>query len=65
LERQIRHFKSIGAAARIDEAAIEHAVKAALERERAAWQRKFEKGRARFRMMAAATTSAEQVLPKT
>jgi len=64
LERQIKYLKSTGAAARPDQAAIDRSLKVAVERERAAWQRQLGKGRARVRAMAAAATSAEQVLRK-
>jgi hypothetical protein len=39
-------------------------VKAAVERERVAWRRKLEQGRARYRQMVAAATSAGQSFDK-
>ena len=44
--------------------AADLAAEAAIERERAAWQRKLERGRARFRQMIGAVTSAGQALEK-
>jgi hypothetical protein len=64
LERQIKGLKSARTAPEIDRDAIERAVMPAVERERQVWQGKFEKGRARFRQMAAATSCAEQSLQK-
>src|SRR6266852_187304 len=51
LERQISKLKSTSGPPQIDQAAIERAMRAAVERERAAWCRKLEQGRARFRQM--------------
>src|SRR5712692_6078402 len=64
LERQIKHLRGAGDPRQIDQVAIEHAVKSAVERERIAWQRKLEGGRARFRQMAAALSSTGQSLAK-
>ena len=47
LERQIKDLKGASGAQRIDQTTVERAVKSAVERERAAWQRKLEQGRAR------------------
>jgi hypothetical protein len=62
LERQIKHLKSESEAQQIDRVAVERAVKSAVERERFAWQRKLEQGRARFRQMTAALASTGQSL---
>jgi hypothetical protein len=64
LERQIRKLKNSNLAPEIDKAAIERAVRVAVERERAAWGRKLEEGRARCRQMVAAATSAWQSFDK-
>ena len=64
LERQIKRLKTASPAPQIDHAAIERAVRAAVERERAAWQRKLEQGRARFRQMITALPSTGQSLGK-
>src|SRR5215469_3673471 len=64
LERQIRKLKSSDAAPQIDQAAIERAVRVAVERERTAWQQKLERGRARFRQMSAAVASAVRAFDK-
>jgi uncharacterized protein len=64
LERQIRKLKSSNAVTQIDQAAIERAVRSAVERERATWGRKLEQGRAQFRRMAAVVSSAEQLFEK-
>jgi low affinity Fe/Cu permease len=53
LERQIRKLTSSNTASQLNQAAIERAVNVAVERERAAWQRKFERGRAWLRRMIA------------
>jgi hypothetical protein len=52
------------AAPQIDHAIIERALSAAVERERAAWRRKLEEGRARVRQILAAATSAGQSFDK-
>jgi uncharacterized protein len=62
LEREIRSVGSARAAPQIDQAAIERAVKAAVEQERTAWRRRIEKGRARLRQMTAAAASAGQLV---
>ncbi len=64
LERQIRKLKSSNAAPQIDHAAIERAVMAAIERERAAWRRKLEQSRARFQRMIGVVSSAGQAFEK-
>jgi len=64
LERQLKRFKSASAEAQTDQAATARAVKAAVERQRAAWRRKLEQGRARFRQIVSAEGSAEQSLGK-
>src|SRR5216684_496857 len=64
LERQIRKLKSSNAAPQIDQATIERAVRAAVERERAAWRRKLEQGRARFQQMLGVAASAGQAFEK-
>ncbi len=64
LERQIKHHKGASAAQQNDHLAIQRAVKSAVERERAAWQRKLEQGRVRFRQMTAALASTGQSLEK-
>src|SRR5712691_11330148 len=58
LEREIKSLKGASAAPQIDRMAVDRAAKAAVERERAAWQRKLERGRARFRQMIGAVASA-------
>jgi hypothetical protein len=60
LEREIKSLKGASAAPQIDRMAVDRAAKAAVERERAAWQRKLKRGRARFRQMIGAVASAEQ-----
>src|SRR5216683_4904690 len=64
LERQIRKLKSSNAVPQIDQAAIERAMRAPVERERAAWRRKLEQGRARFRQMIGVVASAGQMFDK-
>ena len=64
LERQIKHLKGASGAPQIDQVAVDRAVKSAVERERVAWQRKLEQGRARFRQLAAALASTGQSLGK-
>ena len=64
LERQIKHHKGASAAQQNDHLAIQRAVKSAVERERAAWQRKLEQGSVRFRQMTAALASTGQSLEK-
>jgi hypothetical protein len=44
--------------------AIEHAVRVAVERERIVWRQKLERGRARFRQMSVAVTSAGRAFDK-
>lgn len=53
LERQLKGLKDAKPAPHTDQTAIERAVIAAVERERAGWRRKLQQGRARFRRMAA------------
>jgi uncharacterized protein len=64
LERQIKNLNGASGAQQIDQTTIERAVKAAIERERGAWQRKSQQGSARFRQLAAALTSTGQSLAK-
>jgi len=64
LERQIRKLKSSEAAPQINWAAIERAVRVAVERERLAWRRKLEQGRAIFRHIAVGVSSAAQSFDK-
>src|SRR5216683_831336 len=64
LERQIKQLRGANEAQQIDQVAIERAVKSAVERERAAWQRKLEQGSVRFRHMTAALASTGQSLEK-
>ena len=65
LERQNRKLKSSDAAPpHINRAAIERAVGVAVERERAAWRRKLEQCRARFRHIATGVSSAAQSFEK-
>jgi hypothetical protein len=49
---------------RIDQTTINRAVTAAVERERAEWQRKMEQGRARFQRLGAAMASTGRSLAK-
>jgi hypothetical protein len=62
LEREIKRLKGTSSVLQIDQKAVDHAAKAAVERERATWQRKLEQGRARFRRMVTAATSTGQAL---
>ena len=64
LERQIKSVNGASGVQRIDQTTINRAVTAAVERERAAWQRKMEQGRARFRRLVAALASTGQSLAK-
>jgi hypothetical protein len=64
LEREIRKLKSSNPAPHIDRAAIERTIRAAVERERAVWRGKLEKGRARLRQMTVAKASAGQSFEK-
>src|SRR5712691_1406809 len=64
LERQIRKFKNSNAAPQMDQRTIERAVRAAVDRERAAWRRALERGRVRSRQMLAAVASAGQSFEK-
>jgi hypothetical protein len=64
LERQIKHLKGASGMQQIGQVAVERAVKSAVERERIAWQRKLEQGRARFRQLAAGLASTGQSLAK-
>jgi hypothetical protein len=60
LEREINRLTGASAAPQIDDRrVIERAVRSAVERERAAWRRKLEEGRAHLRKMIGATASAE------
>jgi uncharacterized protein len=60
LERQIRKLKNSNTVPQIDQAAIERAVKLAVERERATCWQKLERGRAGLRRMATSVSSAAQ-----
>ena len=62
LEREIKSLKGASAAPQIDQLAVDRAAEAAVERERAAWQRKLEQSRACFRRMATAAASTGQAL---
>ncbi len=64
LERQIRKLKNSNAAPQMDQRTIERAVRAAVDRERTAWRRTLERGRARSRQMLAAVASAGQSFEK-
>jgi hypothetical protein len=64
LERQIKQERGARAAPHTDKAEIERAVRAGVERERSAWRRKLEQGRARVRQIVAAVGSAGQSLEK-
>jgi len=64
LDRQIKHLKSASGARQIDQAAVERAATSAVERERAAWQRKLEQGRGRFRQLAASVALTGHSLAK-
>jgi hypothetical protein len=64
LEREIKRLKGVSAAPQIDQMAVDRATKAAVERERAAWQGKLERGRARFRQTIGAVASAGQAFEK-
>jgi hypothetical protein len=62
LEQEIRKLKNAKLAFQTDEAAIERAVKAAVERERAASHDRLERGRARLRQTIATLASAGQLI---
>jgi len=64
LERQIRKAKDSNSRPQLDQLAIERAVRVAIERERAAWQQKLERGRARYRQMSAVVASAGRAFDK-
>jgi hypothetical protein len=64
LEREIKRLKGSSAAPRIDHMAVDRAAKAAVERERAAWQRKLELGSARLKQMIGAGASTGQGFEK-
>jgi uncharacterized protein len=64
LERQIKSVTGASGVLRIDQAVVERAVAAAVERQRAGWQRKMEQDRARFRRLGAAVASTRQSLAK-
>jgi hypothetical protein len=64
LERQMRKLKNSNSAPRIDQAAMERAVRVEVEGERAAWRRKLRQGRARCRQMVAVATAAGQSFDK-
>ncbi len=64
LERQIRKFKNSSATPQIDQSAMERAVRAAVDRERAAWRRTLERGGVCSRQMLAAVASAGQSFEK-
>jgi uncharacterized protein len=63
MERQIKQLKG-ASGEQIDQRAVDRAVRSAVERERVAWQRKLEQGRARFRQMITALASTGQSLGK-
>jgi hypothetical protein len=62
LDRQIKHLKGVSGARQLDQITVERAAKSAVERERVAWQRKWEQGRARFRQLAAGLVLTGQSL---
>ena len=64
LERQIKSTRNVHVAPAADQAAIERAITAAVERERASWRGKLEQGKVRFRQTVAAVTSTGQSLAK-
>jgi hypothetical protein len=64
LERQITKLKSSNTPPQIDQGAIERAVKAVVERERAVWSRKLQQGRARFQQILGVAASAGQAFEK-
>ncbi|MBV8812194.1 MAG: DUF87 domain-containing protein [Acidobacteriaceae bacterium] len=64
LERENKKLKSSKAVPQIDQAGIERAVAVAVERERAAWRQKVERGRARLEQMMGAVASAGQAFEK-
>jgi hypothetical protein len=64
LEQQIKHLEGASPAPQTDQLAVDRAIGVALERERSAWRRKFDRSRARFRQMAAVAASMEQSLRK-
>jgi hypothetical protein len=64
LERQIKSVNGVNGVQRIDQTTINRAVTAAVERERAEWQRKMEQGRARFQRLGAAMASTGRSLAK-
>ena len=64
LERENKKLKSSKAVPQIDQAGIERAVAIAVERERAAWRQKVERGRARLEQMMGAVASAGQAFEK-
>src|SRR6266851_10091110 len=61
LERQIKSLKGASATQQTDQVAIERAVKGAVERERAAWQRKLDEGSVRFRQTAALASTGQSL----
>jgi len=64
LDRQIKHLKGASGARQTDQVAVERAAKSAVERERVAWQRKWEQGRARLHQMTVMLVSTGQSLGK-
>jgi len=64
LDRQIKYLKGASGARQIDQVAVERAVKSAVERERVAWQRKLQQGRARLRQMTVTLAATGQSLGK-
>ena len=64
LEREIRKRENSNSARQIERAAVEDAVRVAVERERAAWRRKLEQGRAGCSQMMAAAASAARSFDK-
>jgi hypothetical protein len=64
LERQLKRSQGAAGPPQIDRLIIERAVEAAIEGERAVWRGKVEQGRAGFRKMATAVSSAAQSFNK-
>jgi hypothetical protein len=64
LDRQIKLLKGASGARQSDQVAVERAVKSAVERERVAWQRKWEQGRARLHQMTVTLVATGQSLGK-
>jgi hypothetical protein len=64
LERQIKQLKGASGVQRIDQTTVERAVKSAVERERALWQRKSDQAKVRFRQATTGLASMGQSLDK-